>query len=350
MSIKIINENIGANGVYMNNNIKEAETEELFLENKDNKRFFNGVEVYTTLSKTLKANASRIDKNTHKTYTKTKICTNWCRYINLSIFNELESKKEQITALKWIREQFNANNIFVGKIWRDAKKMPFKLGNKKLESSTLVLNIGTAIFCSSKNKGLCSLCGGCYAFSAEIQYLNTVLYRIEQNIKFYELSAEDIAKQILNKAKYNDIRFVRFNESGDIFNVSDIVKMQRIAKIIYNERGIFTYTYSHRLDLPLEDFNTDYFNINKSDIDFIAVDSFENNHNSFICCGVCKECVFCKFKANKPILVLKHGALCGIDNRSIGVKYYDSLIRLYYFKAFDLNARGYTANYNGVIY
>lgn len=349
MDFEIINENIGFAGEYKENiNGNMPLTEEFgFISNKnDGEVFFNEIIIKSSIKETLEANASIIDRNTHKTYTKTKIVTSYARYFNLKVVSRLtEDKSQYLEAIKWLKNEFASVSITAGKIWLKENKMPMKLGNKKLEDTTLVLNIGCSIFCISKNKGLCHLCGGCYAFSAELQYLNSLLYRIEQTIKFASLNAEEIAKQILNKAKRNLIYFVRFNEAGDVFDAEDILKMRKIAEIIYNKAGICTYTYSHRLDLNLKVFNTEYFKINISEIDFIASDTFENIDNCFFCCGICKRCVFCKFKVNKPVKCLKHGSLTGFDNRNAGVMYYSEIIREIYYLGWFLNKTGYSGDY-----
>ena len=45
-----------------------------------------------------------------------------------------------------------------------------QFGNTKLPKSTMIFNMGTAAKCPSKELGLCSVAGCCYAGKAETQY------------------------------------------------------------------------------------------------------------------------------------------------------------------------------------
>ena len=97
---------------------------------------------------------------------------------------------------------------------------------------------------------------------------------------------------------------------------------------------------------PEMQFEAPYLRINLSEIDFIAQDVINDNTKGFICPMECKECVFCKFDCLEPVNCLKHGALNGIDKRSVGKRYFDTMITSIYYRAFDLNNRDYTGFYN----
>lgn len=127
-------------------------------------------------------------------------------------------------------------------------------GNTKIPSSTAIFNMSSATFCPSKKLGLCAAvkCGvKCYAIKAEYAYHPDVLpYRKRQGKFWGKVSATNFAKQFLliNATKRNGFKALRFNESGDFNNQTEVNKAEEIARLL-RLQGIKTYCYTSRSDL-----------------------------------------------------------------------------------------------------
>ncbi len=211
---------------------------------------------------------------------------------------ESHLKAPQFPAQKWVD---------------DDNLMPFTQGNHKLPKSTYIINLGCASLCPGRAIGTCSCCSICYAKKAEVQYKEgTLNSRLLQTLRWRKLSAEDIANQLLeasNRAKIHKMKYLRINESGDVFDESDIIKMSKIADILA-EHGIGTYTYSSRFDLDWS-VKSDNLVVNSSspywlcDNQFVAVDNFTDDME-FKCFGDCENCDYCKEAKGITIYVKKH--------------------------------------------
>lgn len=201
---------------------------------------------------------------------------------------------------------------FPGKEWlKDENLMPFSQGNHKLPKSTYIINLGTSGMCPGRALRTCTCCDFCYAHKAETQYKeSTIAYRLLQTIRWRKLSAEEIANQLLrthHNAKKYKMKALRLNESGDVFDEDDIIKMSKIADILAEE-GIITYTYTSRYDLDWS-IKSDNLIVNGSswlcDNQFQIVDKF-NDDMEYQCHGDCDECDYCKLAEGKIIYVEKH--------------------------------------------
>ena len=228
-----------------------------------------------------------------------------------------DAKKTVERLLKNIEKAYNDLRQMYGdnpaKKWvEDENLMPFSQGNHKLPPSTYIINLGTAGLCPGRACGTCNVCGICYAKNAETQYKEgTILYRLLQTLRWRKLSAEEIAKQLLDtseRASKKKMHYLRINESGDVFDQSDITKMSGIADILA-ESGVGTYTYSSRYDLDWSE-KSDNLIVNGSgwmcDNSFIAVNEFTDDME-YRCSGECDECNYCKESANRLIYVKVHG-------------------------------------------
>ena len=190
--------------------------------------------------------------------------------------------------------------------------MPFSQGNHKLPPSTYIINLGTAGLCPGRALGTCKTCSVCYAFNAERQYKeNTVNRRLLQTLRWRKLSAEDIANQLLkvsDRASTKKMKYLRINESGDVFDEYDIMKMSDIADILA-KRSIGTYTYTSRYDLDWS-IKSDNLIVNGSnwmcDNSFICVDEFTDDM-TYQCSGECDTCDYCKVSEGRKIYVKVHG-------------------------------------------
>ena len=212
-------------------------------------------------------------------------------------YNDLHKQKPQFPAEEWVKNE----NL-----------MPFSQGNHKLPPSTYIINLGTAGLCAGRAIGTCNCCSFCYANNAEIQYKeSTINRRLLQTLRWRKLSAEEIAKQLLDKSKNaskKKMKYLRINESGDVFDESDIEKMSKIADILAKE-GVGTYTYSSRHDLDWSN-KSDNLIVNGSgwlcDNSFVAVPEFTDDME-YRCSGECDECDYCKESRGRTIYVKVHG-------------------------------------------
>lgn len=201
---------------------------------------------------------------------------------------------------------------FPAEAWqKDENIMPFAQGNHKLPKTTWIINLGTSGLCPGRALGTCKCCGVCYAHKAETQYKEgTIAYRLLQTIRWRKLSAEQIAEQLLKKhrrAKEHKMKALRFNESGDVFDESDILKMSKIADIL-SEEGIVVYTYSSRKDL---DWSKKSSNLVVNGSGWMCDNQFQivekhTDDMEYQCHGDCDTCDYCKIAKGVIIYVEEH--------------------------------------------
>jgi len=182
-------------------------------------------------------------------------------------------------------------------------------GNKKVPTSTLIFNMGSATECPSDKLGLCSLGGingdgTCYALKAERIY-KTPLYARERQAKIWLETPTyiliDTLKEIVRKNPF--LTAIRVNESGDFYTKKCVDKLNQIAKAM----DIPVYAYTHRLDLFTEsvvknlnpnltmNFSQE-MSFNHDHNEFILSDEIDESRNSVPCIGDCKLCSLCVTK------------------------------------------------------
>ena len=182
-------------------------------------------------------------------------------------------------------------------------------GNLKLGKDTAIFNIGPAKTCAADRLGLCKVSAICYAKKAEKMYSQVLPYRLRQAKIWDRYTFKQIAQAIGEIRKPGEIKYFRFNESGDFRNQSDVLKMQGIASYLYEHHNIITYGYTARLDLDLPS-GLDYFVLTLSGEyyqgfnSFITVDKFTGVNLE--CNANCRTCNLCKVNNNNVIEVLKH--------------------------------------------
>ena len=179
----------------------------------------------------------------------------------------------------------------------------YRLGNRKIGRDTLIFNMSPAKLCASKELGLCQICNAgkiCYARKSERQYPNVLPFRIRQMRYWHKHGAWEIM-QVLEEVlkKHKKIRYVRFNESGDFSDQSDVEKLKIIAR--WNKHHVF-YGYTARSDLDFTDRPKNLVMQGSGfmlDNAFIAVKEYSGyNHQ---CKGSCKACSLCKVAGNRII-------------------------------------------------
>jgi hypothetical protein len=202
---------------------------------------------------------------------------------------------------------------FNKKILDKIDKPVFKTGNLKIGYDTIIFNITSAHNCTSRKKGLCQLpsTSKCYALRDEIRYPNILLYRDRQNKYWDIVSVHQFIQDIGNIVKKNKIpiKYLRINESGDIRNKHDLIKLNFIARWLKSQYGIITYMYTARKDLLHYIKACKHIIINGSG--FMATNNFKacktlDKNDTNICKCDCTKCNKCKTLSNITINVLIH--------------------------------------------
>ena len=199
---------------------------------------------------------------------------------------------------------------------KERDKLDVSIGNSKLGTNTLIINMGTALDCPSAKLGMCNAVKNgakCYALKAEIQYKeSTTDYRHRQFSYWRESTGTKIANDIIQKIAQKTsgtIKYVRFNEAGDFWDQDDIKKLSIVAKKLKNF-GIVTYGYTARRDL---DYSKAEFLVkgsghkkgNNGMTTIISKDQ-EVPEGFKLCPGSCKSCNLCMVPKSFNIAFRKH--------------------------------------------
>lgn len=141
------------------------------------------------------------------------------------------------------------------------------VGNDKVGEHMLIFNMTSAAHCPSLLNGMCQVIQNgnknkiaCYAYQDEQRQNDALKLRIRQ-MKFWKTSSIDtILNEFRNfmnnriaEAKNGSKKPVptecRFNQSGDMDSVEDVKKLAAVGKMLLEEYGMQTYTYTARRDL-----------------------------------------------------------------------------------------------------
>ena len=210
------------------------------------------------------------------------------------------------------------------------------LGNLKIGTDTLILNMGPAIGCPADTLGKCACSDVCYAKRAESQYPAVSAYRNRQKKYWLQTAAQDIVNDIsyiLENKRFREtysnrlrplkqkIQYLRLNESGDFWSQACVNKLDHIARELKRKYNIITYTYTARDDLH---FNNTNFLVKGSDHirgnngaciarDGAVIDKnsrgvvyVENKRKYTICPGDCSTCEICKTPTGENIVFPLH--------------------------------------------
>jgi hypothetical protein len=119
-------------------------------------------------------------------------------------------------------------------------------GNNKIDSSVAIFNLNAATDCPNADTERCQVpWDACYAHKAENMYPQTLPYRRRQEFLWDSLDPDTWAEAFLSivSRKRSPVTAVRFSEAGDFRNNGDIVRVNRIARLL-QPHGIDVYTYS----------------------------------------------------------------------------------------------------------
>lgn len=125
-------------------------------------------------------------------------------------------------------------------------------GNAKLPKTTAIINLGSWFNCPGRKDGFCELCKVCYDKYPEVMYKERIRSRIENEIYWRGLTAEELAKEISEEliehnkhTKKYKVNLIRFGEVGDLRDQKDLEKLIKLSDLIYNHTGIKSYVYTH---------------------------------------------------------------------------------------------------------
>jgi hypothetical protein len=186
----------------------------------------------------------------------------------------------------------------------NAAGFKYRRGNMKLGKDTLILNMGPASRCPSREKHLCEITNQgkkCYALKAEQLYKGCLPFRQAQQTQWQTMSARKIADRIgdvIAHSRKPQVRFLRFSEAGDFAAQKDVQKMDQLAGMLKREQGIVTYGYTARRDLNLKHrhmvLSCSGFFKPGCDNKFTGVSKI--SPGALECPGDCRICDYCKVK------------------------------------------------------
>lgn len=160
------------------------------------------------------------------------------------------------------------------------KKYLISVGNKKLSRETMIFNLCSATECPMRFNCEFGKNKTCYALKAERVYPRVLPYRTRQKEFWQSTSLEDkigYFRDFLDHHK--KIKYLRFNEAGDITSVKDLEEMDKIALAIKKSHGVKTYSYTHNLSLLLK-YRPKHFVMNLS-VDECNMKIYKANLDSF---------------------------------------------------------------------
>jgi len=191
-----------------------------------------------------------------------------------------------------------------------------KRGNLKVGRDTLIINMGPATNCPARY--LCKVREDCYALRDEKFYGPGVLKYRQQQQRFWKSSNTVKIRWHFNKLfalhpeLRAEIKYLRFNESGDFWSQDCIDKLNVIAAHLRDTFGIITYGYTARADL-IEHLRICSFLVKGSGYDIgnngmtIVIDNISELPEGFeICPGKCAECDLCKVDNKINIAFFNH--------------------------------------------
>ena len=183
----------------------------------------------------------------------------------------------------------------------------FSIGNTKIGRDTAIFNITPACECMSEKLGLCKIADKCYAKKAERMYKDSKPFRYRQTAFWDENTIDSFVEYFKAEVLTRNMKYLRFQESGDFRTQLDVDKMSGIAEKL--EGIVRCYTYTARRDL---DFSNVSDNLVINGSGFMVDNCFYVIHNetemigNYLCKGNCRECNLCKHKLGIYIAVKIH--------------------------------------------
>lgn len=242
------------------------------------------------------------------------------------MYERLEKEKklvieEYISSLNVLEPEFKLKNVnaFKEKAYIAFQnlnpQMHVTFGNAKLPPTTAIASCGTWFNCAGRTEGFCPLAEKCYDKCREVMSAKITKFRLEEEIAFRALTAEEIAEQIIQqikkenakpKNKNTQINLIRWNEVGELRCQEDLEKMVKASNIIYGELEIESYVYTHNKYLNF-DIKRPHLTINGSnfmvDNEYKVVANIEDEFESLNdlsnkreCICDCTQCSYCSHR------------------------------------------------------
>lgn len=195
------------------------------------------------------------------------------------------------------------------------KRLVYTRGNKKIGTDTLIFSISTATDCIAHSVQCCAVCNCCYAKKSEQRFCASYLHKLNQQRQFIICSIDELItlfSKVIDASKTN-IKYIRWNEAGELRNYNDFEKINAISEAIGQKYNIQSYIYTSRADL-VEQMNIDEvsrhltvntsFTNNKGLNSFVAVDKIPTD--AIACTADCRNCTLCKTTHGKTVYCKKH--------------------------------------------
>lgn len=212
--------------------------------------------------------------------------------------DDIEITYEEQADARWFNDEYLLLTEDVD--WEEIENDPeqlFTIGNSKVGMDTIIFNLQPARFCPSLEGGFCKIVKpidgeykiACYAYQDERQYRTALQLRLRQMRYWDTHSAEEIflplatfyatnngsslvkkmwkapnkipadqrvkggpktTPPIMGKKKDSiKLQYIRFNQSGDLKDVADAKKMDKVAKLALEKLNLISYTYTARKDI-----------------------------------------------------------------------------------------------------
>lgn len=141
----------------------------------------------------------------------------------------------------------------------DDYELMIKKGNKKpLPKFIWIISMESATECSSRKNGHCEIGKNCYALKYESNKLmyKTVERRNKDNECINYLIKNDMSDSLVdylikrnNSSKTHKLKYLRWNESGDVETLDHLLFIEKIALKLYDELDVISVVYTHREDI-----------------------------------------------------------------------------------------------------
>jgi hypothetical protein len=237
----------------------------------------------------------------------------------------------------------------------EQRELEVSLGNVKVGTNTICINMSTAHDCMSLTIGTCTLGanGQCYALSTEKRFQSSINKSNRSSEQWSCLSAKGLAMSLdILMKKMPNVKFLRLNNAGEFRNlpsdpellakvsdemkekladVDDVGKLVRLGEELKKmQNPLIIYTYTHRTDIKFPSLpenvviNGSGYMISNAFVpmdyeDYVAALDMkeagtlkeingEQVSKVVTCMGDCRPCPFCKKAEGKHILIAIHGA------------------------------------------
>ena len=178
--------------------------------------------------------------------------------------------------------------------------MEYSLGNSKLPTTTMIFNMSSAGNCPMKSECKFGQDTSCYALKAERQYPACFPYRERQSAYWYSNSVNQIISDIQTALKrHKKVNAIRFNESGDMKDIADFRKLNKIANSV--SVPVYTYTQNREVISKITkkdvsenlSINISFPNSKKGFNTYCLDTDYSKNQKFVLCVGSCKRCNLC---------------------------------------------------------